>query len=152
MLWKYRWFIITGILLIVIMILSGVVYSKNKNIKGLNQDIGKLTTQLQAETARSHLLDNKLDSCLYNSETPEERDERGNRLIEVIKKQITAENIGKGFTPELERCIRERENCLQNLKTLMAEGKCPDVNIDAEKAIYEDAIQIMNHIDKEINQ
>lgn len=151
-LWKYKWVIIIGVLLIVIFILSGVVYSKNKNISKLNEEIGKLKVEIQIEQERSELLDNKLVSCLFNKETPEERDKRSQEIIEAISKKIEAENIGKGFTPELERCIRERENCLHNLEKLMEEGKYPPVDDNVEKTIYDDAIQIMNHIDKEIER
>ena len=149
-LWKYRWWILTGILLIVIISLSVSVYFKNSEIDSLNEKIGELNKELEVSYAKLKESGLNLDSC--NRLLNESKEESEKRIIDAISKKIEAESIGNTYSPELDRCLRQRAECYADLKKLKEDNQCPACNEETDKEMWDESKKVLEIIERTVNK
>lgn len=138
LIYRFRWFIITGIFILIIAGLSTSIHFKNRKIDSQLEEIGKIKTELNLSYSKIKEVNSKFDSCqrLLNQMDNLESEKR---IIEAITEKIKAEQIGSTWSPELDRCVREREEYRIIIQQLKENNKCPENNEDVIEEIWNEA-------------
>jgi len=137
-LYKNRWYIIAGILLIIIISLSIAIYFKNQKIDEQLEQIGKIKTELNISYEKLKETNSHFDSCKKALLNSKDLEESKKRMIDAITQMQKAKQFGSSWSPELERCIRQREEDRKIIEQLKKENNCPSDDNEVLQDIWKE--------------